>query len=110
MHMNIVITFDIVLTPSLRQVSREHSEPEKHVFLLFIPQSRETALRAEPCRFFFSAARELSSAATWPSTRLKKFLLHIWKRQVVKIKWCEKNFLNPKFFGEVTRFDVTIYL
>ena len=30
MHMNIVITFDIVLTPSLRQVSREHSEPSLH--------------------------------------------------------------------------------
>jgi hypothetical protein len=34
MHMNIVNnSFYIVLTPSLRQVSREHSEPDKYVFL-----------------------------------------------------------------------------
>ena len=37
MHMNIVNnSFEIVLTPSLRQVSLEHFEPDQYVFLLFI--------------------------------------------------------------------------
>ena len=38
MHMNIVNnSFDIVLTPSLRQVNRKHSESDQYGFLLFIP-------------------------------------------------------------------------
>ena len=109
MHLNIIInSFDIVLTLSLRQVSREHSESDKYVFLHYIPQSRETALRAEPCRIFSSDARKLRRARTRCPKIFKKFELHIWKKKVIKIKLSEGNFLTLKFSGGVTSIDVTI--
>ena len=109
MQLNIINnSFDIVLTLSLGQVSREHSEPDQHVFLLYIPQSRETALLAEPCNIFSATRANFGAPELHVRKDIKKFELQIWIREVIKIKLSEGNFLTLKFTVGVISNDVTI--
>ena len=58
----------------------------------------------------FSNTHKLRGARTWCPKRSKKFELHLWIKEVIKIKLSEGNFSTLKFSGRVTSIDVTIYL
>ena len=80
--------------PSLRQVSREYSYSDRCTILIFIPQSRETTLRAEPCGIFFNVISGTSGGRISALDDSLNIFLTCWKKEFNKEEECAKTLFN----------------